>query len=306
MVGGSGKEIDIEVFMRQVDWQEFVQLTSPETIANNSSVENSPICPRELQMDQIKLTPEQQEQVRRLHKNEDGLVACQVIQYDNEKPPRPEDDDDDQLTKQRDKIKKEDDQKLHEGILANKALGKRDAWPAGPQLPDQCPDAWEPADETERLKQAVKTKDSKFALMETEMRRMQKDLDDFYKGKLPPQTPVQQSTATPDAPRRHGDCNDINKQSTTYHPVAVVIQTIVSEVYIVWITGVTAVVVEVERALRETGMVIMIIISVFVMTITNVATDVTNLRWSKQVISLLLHSQVPTPMRIHTYNSINP
>ena len=51
--------------------------------------------------------------------------------------PKPEDDDDDdQLSRQRDKMMRDemiDEQQLHEGVIANKALGESAAWPNGVQ-----------------------------------------------------------------------------------------------------------------------------------------------------------------------------
>ena len=99
-----------------------------ETPTNSSAIEDSSLQFRDLQLEDVKLLLEQKEQVRRLNKNKDGLVAHPVLRYENGQSSKPDDDDDDdQLLEQRDnfqKVKELDEQRCHEGLTVNKTLGK--------------------------------------------------------------------------------------------------------------------------------------------------------------------------------------
>ena len=193
MVGGT--VVDAEELVNQVDWKEPVQSADNET-TTISSVVSAP-DPRDPKLGDMKLTPEQKEHVQRLKK---GFVECQVQRYNGGRPRRP-DDDDDQFTKQRDKIQQQDEQNVFEGIVASRTLGKQGAWPKGQTIEDPYQDFWESShDEKHKLAQALKTKDSKIASLEIEMRRMQKDIEELHKVKATQPTPQRQTIATPDAP----------------------------------------------------------------------------------------------------------
>lgn len=93
MVGGNAA--GAEELFNQVDRNEFVQLVEQETPTDSSSV--SKFEPRNLMLEDIKLTLEQKQQMRRLKR---WLVTCQVKQCEGG-PPR---HDDDQFSQQRDKL----------------------------------------------------------------------------------------------------------------------------------------------------------------------------------------------------------
>lgn len=209
MVGNN--EAEAEELVNQVDWQEPAQTETPTEDSVLSALQ-----PRNL-FDK-KLTPEQKEQFRRVKL---GLVDCQVKQYEDKRPPRPLDDDDDQLTKQRDLLQqhdhKPDDQELFEGVVANRNLGKAAAHPKGPEPegaePDPLAHCWQTdiGNKEKRLERQLKTMSARNATLETEMRRMQKDLDEKNKGQP---TPQRNNIATPETHKLHDDCPIGNRHST--------------------------------------------------------------------------------------------
>ena len=214
-----GKKDDVEAFMAQVDWHEFAQLVG--TPMNSSSGDTvSPLQLRDIKFEDIQMTPEQKEQIKRLQKKrKDGKVDCQVIQYERGQPPRPEDDDDEQLVAQWDKLRTEeeqDEQATHEGVRASKDFGKRAVWPEGGVQQDGSEGyiiAWEPQGKTARLELIIRTNDAKINTLETEMRRMKKEFEE-KSTTIALRTPLRQNIATFVNPRRHGNDKDGHRQNT--------------------------------------------------------------------------------------------
>ena len=196
-----GKNEDLEELVEQVDWKDDAQRDPEDKFVKSiATTENSPLVPRELIKD-LKMIPEQKDQIRRLQKNWDGLMACQITQYDAGKPPKLDEDDHDQLTRQREKLRQQDEQELHKGELISKALGKHAAWPSGVQQEDNCPDGGEPQDDKKRFEQSIRTKNARIIALETEMRRMKKEFEDQPRNQTTQPTPLQQNIATLETPR---------------------------------------------------------------------------------------------------------
>ena len=171
-----------EELANQVDWKEPAK-TSEE---NTPDSDISALAPRVLEPElaDLKMTPENVQQLRRLEKQ--GFAKCQIKQYENGQPPIPIDDDHDQLITQHDQLQgqeqQQDDQELFKAIVANRDLGNGAAYPSGNKGEDTTPDGWQQeVSEEEKLKQELRIKNSKIFSLENEMRRMQRQVDELQK-----------------------------------------------------------------------------------------------------------------------------
>ena len=170
LVGGSTEEF--EALVEQVEWKEPAPPEEQDTPTEDSAVSKPEPRKLESELDNIKLTPEQKQQMKRLK------VLWNEKQYEKGQPPRHDDNDDHDH---------QDDHNLFEGVLAIRGLGKRAAYPKGPQQEDTGPDAWQmEIAEKEQLEQNMRTKDAKIKPLEIEMRRMQKEMDELQKLKAQP------------------------------------------------------------------------------------------------------------------------
>ena len=131
--------------------------------------------------------PQQQRQQMPVQ-GQDGYVALQSGMYNIGQPPRLTDDqtDDDELTK---------------GILASKAIGKGQLRTLQ-QGEDNTPDDWIYSTNKDPIELQNKTKDAKILQLETEMRRMQKTIDELQALKDPQPTPLRTNIDTPQTPQR--------------------------------------------------------------------------------------------------------
>ena len=204
LTGGSDDEV--QQLIGQVQPGAQGSQVSTTTVATTPS----PIQPRNIKFESPKLTPEDEAAVDvlkriREEKYKIGRVECQVQQYERRQPPRPDDDDHDQLTRQLDKQlqqqqqqQQQAEQDYFDAVVANRNLGKAAACPQGVAQEVVVPDSWQgEMNETQQLQQSIRTKDAQLRSMETEMRRMQKELEEVKRIGWTQPTPTQQNISTP-------------------------------------------------------------------------------------------------------------
>ena len=201
-------EVNQEEVFAQVDWQAVQQsesqstspsAQSPESAGANQSVGSFGRFAEKKKAaatttTTTTITGKVQGQVQRVEARQPMKLVNSSDDDDNDDSQTQRQQTDDRVL-EKDQIERMNEQNLHEAIVASRNLGKGNT---KTDTDDPLQHAWVPdsVSELERLRMEIKTKDSRNAQLEQEMRRMQRVIDQLDAQP----TPVRANIATPQTP----------------------------------------------------------------------------------------------------------